>query len=387
MTHTSFLATIQPGLSVHAQLQEGKAANMTSSESAVGWQGMNLEAKELLFSKDIPAASPRKGNQQLSEEVPSERWLPVFDVEKVWEAKLAARDDAKSYEAMRPIFDAALDYEGRRKIPLLNSRVLAARLRRLALQMPNFAPAIEYLVAELGFVLTGDVRDFRIEPLLLVGGPGLGKTRFVGELAAILGVHYEKISVGTLQSSADLGGSSRMWSNTRPGRIARLMAKSQEACSAILLDEIDKLSQSNDHPITPMFLELLELDSAKTFRDECLDIRFDASRLIHVATANEIDLISAPLRSRFRIVEIKAPDLLQRREIILNVFKEIIGQREFEIKQDVIDVLAEVDIDLRELRRCMREAVGRALLKEERSLSTGHLIFPTQIERRKIGFI
>jgi ATP-dependent Lon protease len=165
------------------------------------------------------------------------------------------------------------------------------------------------------------------------------------------------------------------------------MAESKNACPIVLLDEIDKISRSDNYPVLPVLLELLEPGSAKTFRDECLEIRCDTSRLIHIATANDIELVDSPILSRFRIAEIKAPDSMQRRAIIKNVFKEIIGRREFEIAPNVIDCIAEIDTDLREVRRQLRESIGRALLNSDRCLEIRHINFQTKSTRQRIGFI
>ena len=349
----------------------------------VAWEDLDPEIKRHFSANADHVKRPSNKLQRPLEP----HLLKVFDIDQVLKAQSFASVDEKQYDIMRPVYDAASENAGLRELPLFDAKILTARLRQLAAEMPNFSPVIDYMLAEFGFLLTGKIQDFRMEPILLVGEPGLGKTRFVGRFAEILGIDYEKISAGTLQTSGDLGGSSRVWSNTRPGRIARLIAESKQACPIILWDEIDKLSQSDNYPIVPVILELLEPDTAKYFRDECIEIRFDASRIIHVATANDLESIDKPICSRFRIIEISAPDPMQRRSIISNVFKEILCGREFEIEEDVINRISEIDIDMRELRRQLRESVGRALLNNERCLRIDHLNIQVKPARARIGFI
>lgn len=326
-----------------------------------------------------PGAEPLAGNQRL---------LSVFDYAELMEASLRAEDaDRKVKGPIDDVLNNALKNGGMREVPQLDGKVLTQRLLELAAQMPNFSPVIDCLLAESGFLLTGHPLDFYIPPMLLVGEPGLGKTRFVIKLCAVFDVPFEKFSIGSLQTSADLTGSSRTWSNTHPGRITELMARSASTSPFVLLDEIDKAASSDQFPLLGTLLDLLEPDSAKTIRDECLGIRFDASRVIYVATANDLSAIDPSLRSRFRILEIKAPDAKQRRVIIENVFNDLIGKRDFEIEQEVIDWLADLDVDLRELQRQLRESVGRALLNNERCLRMNHLRIRIEPKRRGIGFL
>lgn len=102
----------------------------------------------------------------------NDRALPVFDPVALQE--LSRRNEFERSEyvaAMNPVIDAALRNLGRRVVPDFEFSELSSRLRSLASAMPNFTEIIDYLLYEIGYSGSGDVKEFRIEPLLIVGGP------------------------------------------------------------------------------------------------------------------------------------------------------------------------------------------------------------------------
>lgn len=333
---------------------------------------------------------PREGATAPDGQVKRRRWLPIFDPQAVRAAQLnvALEDKSSITSVMNAVLDPALDHQGLREVPAFSARLLSAELRRLGAEMPHFSPVIDTILADLGYVLTGSLKEFRFEPLLLVGAPGLGKTRFASRLAAVMGLPFEKISIGVTQSSGDLAGSSRFWSNCRPGRIARLLATSPVVCPVVLLDEVDKIHPGTQYPVGPVLLELLEPENAVKFRDECLELCFDASRLMVIATANDIHSIDAPLLSRMRIVKIKNPDPAERKSVIQSLLRDVLSGRKIVVDDAVVDRLVQINPDMRTLRRQLRHIIGHALIHGrgrigEESFS---LLEPNSA-RSSIGFI
>ena len=260
------------------------------------------------------------------------------------------------------------------------------QLQDLLSEMPNLALAMDALAAELALALSGPSNEFRVTPMLLHGAPGIGKTRFVSQLAAILGVGFDKLSMGAASGAFELCGVSRGWGTTRPGRIAKLLARGESASPVVLLDEIDKMGSDPRFPVIPTLLDLLEPDSAGHFRDECLELEFDASRIIFVATANEIHDIPAPLCSRMRMIEILPPTLEQRFQVASRIaagFEERYGVT---FSKEILGQIAEnQDIDLRGVQQILRQAAGRALI-ENRQITNDDLNLPVEIGQR-MGFL
>nr|WP_242596961.1 AAA family ATPase [Rhodocyclus gracilis] len=234
--------------------------------------------------------------------------------------------------------------------------------------------------------MAGPAEDFRVSPIALYGVPGIGKTRFAREVAAILDVGFESIALGSTDAGFVLAGVSPGYSTTRAGRIAKLLAEGDAASPVVMLDEIDKARGDDRNPVVPTLLELLEADSARAFRDEGLEIRMDASRIVYLATANDPELIPAPLQSRLRMLEVAAPTQEQRRGILGNIANEFVGVG-VGFPCFLLDRLAEADLDLRVLRRVLRESAGRTLARGGGEVGEADLVLPEHGRHWKVGFV
>jgi len=162
----------------------------------------------------------------------------------------------------------------------------------------NLREPIEKLRIDLMLSSAMRAKDFRVRPILLTGQPGVGKTHFALKLAEILGVPMRKWSAGSTQASFQLTGGDSGWRHARPGMIVELLAKGASATPVLVLDEVDKIGADGHYPVTPVLLDLLEPETASTFQDTFLRMAFDASRIIFVLTANDLDAVPAPLCKR-----------------------------------------------------------------------------------------
>lgn len=317
----------------------------------------------------------------------------VFDAAAVAQALKTAHQGRRDEKAhIVPVLEEALRDDGYRSV--VRPRRAALRTLEAALShvFPNFGAVITRLIPELALQSVRTRASFRLTPMLLYGAPGIGKTTFARTLAQRLGVDWEVISAGGAQGAFEIVGTSRHWSTTSPGRVARLLARSRFASALLVIDEVDKISGDQQQPVLPALLDLLEERSARCFRDVSLDLTCDASRLIVLATANDIAQVPAPLRSRMQEIEVTMPTAPERRAIAEGLAQALLQSVRAADRPTldpmVLDRLAAAPIDLREAQRRLAQAVGQAVLARRQRLSVADL--PRGVEtgaRPRMGFV
>ncbi len=187
---------------------------------------------------------------------------------------------------------------------------------------PHFSPVLELVRDQFAFAeLTG--KQFFIPPILLGGDPGIGKTRFSQELAEALGTVMRRLPFDNGQSGASLLGSDKNWANTTYGSVFELVVLGEYANPVILLDEIDKASKRPEGDPLASLHSLLEPVTSHRVRDISLDFEFNASRVVWIATANELERIPASLRSRFQVFWIEQPSGAQALQMAEVVAQEV----------------------------------------------------------------
>lgn len=255
-------------------------------------------------------------------------------------------------------------------------------------ELPNFEEVIDFYKGN--FILNQSkpkAAGYQVPtPILLVGPPGIGKTHFAESLAQCLATDSYFLDSNSISASWVLSGSSPTWKEANIGYIFKYINECKTASPVVIFDEIDKLSSNKSYDPFSTFHQLLEPLNAKKFRDEFLNLSFDASKFVYVLSANEINQIPDSLLSRMKVFHIQKPNDEQVRKIAQNMYTKLLdGSQLYKSQLSEENLAALSQYSPREIKQVLMDSIYSQAVRCKEKVEND-LFIKSKHQKTKIGF-
>lgn len=222
----------------------------------------------------------------------------------------------------------------------------------------------------LDFISIKNLKNDGHTPILCFAGPpGTGKTSLGKSIAKSLGREYFRVSLGGVKDEAEIRGHRRTYVGAMPGRFIQGLRKAGSMNPVIIIDELDKIGADFRGDPSAAMLEVLDPNQNTTFYDNYLGIPFDLSKVIFIATANNLETISEPLRDRMEIIHLAGYTQEEKVKIAKNylVDKSIretgLENKNLKIEDDIVETIIESytkEPGVRDLERTIKKLCSKA---------------------------
>lgn len=222
---------------------------------------------------------------------------------------------------------------------------------RLVREFPWARIAIHIIFSELITRRSFGSLVFHLRPVLLLGPPGIGKTRFARRFAEEMALGFRAIGLAGMSDIRSLTGTARGWASGQPSVLLEPLLNNKSASGLVLLDEIEKAVDggSKSPAATDFLLGLLEPENSRRWFDSFLQTECDLSRLVFIATANSLAGLSTPLLSRLTVLDFGRPTPEDIRGVIPFALQDI--AKDWDLPKDVFDaVVPPVEVDVANMR-------------------------------------
>lgn len=316
-----------------------------------------------------------------------------MSVDGDWEdAGATSREDAVRKRALARFLDDP-DLTWRRHV--IADDALVARLARLAGEAPNMARAVE-VVRRAAVVSRHARRPLRVPPIVLVGPPGCGKTRYASLLSKALGVTSTTVVGSTITDMGKIIGYHPSWKGAGPGLVAKSLLACPTTSPIVIFDEAEKIQAIDSLP-SPLdtLLTALEPDTACSYRDGYYELPMYAAGIVWIFCVNDLHGLSAPLLDRCVVVEVAALSGAERHRTLDDLAADILLDHSVVPAGLDEDALAVLDgVGLRRARTLIVSALAGALEAGRDTVTAEDLRAAAALlgggaprVRRRVGFV